>query len=156
MFVDPEKEKQLALQQEVKNSKPETEEPKMMYVNGEFVPIFSVAGSSKPTHNQDAIGRKTLLNQLKNQVNKKTADFDLTKLKNTFIARDLNSKRKDDDNVVVEDALAYEMEKGKDPEKSDLDDMLDDEDDQDFIPEVETEVNVKKKLYDDSENSYYE
>ena len=47
------------------------------------------------------------------------------------MARDLNSKTKpDDEKVTVEDALAYDIENGKDPDRDDVDDVLDDDDEE--------------------------
>ena len=121
----------------------------MMMVNGCLVPVLGQANSLKDQE-QNNLGRRNLLQELKNKTAKQqSAEVDLAQLKNSFVVRDLNSKKKeDDDKVVVEDALAYDIEKGKDPNREDVDDVLDDDDDEEYDP---NEVNQQEQYQNNGE-----
>ena len=67
-----------------------------------------------------------LINQLKGQIMQKTSkNIDIAQIASTFKTQDLQSKKKED--VVVEDALAHDLEKGEH-------DDLNDDDDESYNP----------------------
>ena len=130
----------------------ERDKPKMINLaNGQVVPIFNQAVHPREQVQESNLGRKNLFQLLKSRsAQQQQAELNIEQLKSSFVVRDLNSKRKEGhDKVVVDDALAYDIEKGKDPNRDEIDRVLDDDDDDDYDP---NEVQRNSQENDQPEN----
>ena len=128
-FIDPEAEKRARLAEAAKEK---DENEQMILINGQLVPASSLKGQNNTAKSGPKTGRNrySLINELKNKtLAKRSANFDISKLKGTFQTTDLNSKKRD-------------FKKSEDPLAEDIaeeEDMFDDEEDKDFKPDSDGE-----------------
>ena len=98
----------------------------MIVINGQLMPAHNIPGQANALKKGPKTGRNrfSLINELRNKtLAKRSANFDISKLKGTFQTTDLASKKKDD--KVAVDPLALETEKGIIEEDEDIFEQVD-------------------------------
>lgn len=111
-FIDPAAIEREKVAEALANKERE-QKPKMVLINGKMVPAMSVTlnNATAAVADKPNAGRSALFSQLRGQIMKKTSkNIDIAHIQSTFKTQDLQSKKKED--VVVEDALAHDLEKG--------------------------------------------
>ena len=94
-FIDPEAEKRAKLAEAAKEREGEVA---MIVINGQLMPASNIPGQAKALQKGPKTGRNrfSLINELRNKtLAKRSANFDISKLKGTFQTTDLASKKKD-------------------------------------------------------------
>ena len=128
-FIDPRAEER-AKAAEAAANKEKDQKPKMVKINGKMVMAHTISMNGKTSATaggaqsaaQNNSGRSALFSQLRNKVmQKQHKAVDLEQVTSTFKTQDLQSKKKNKDEVV-EDALANDIEKGAASQGDDVDD----------------------------------